>query len=625
MNAAKGAGYASVIGKGALQGGILGAGGAENYTDIPAEVARGAITGGVTGGVLKGAGDLAGYVKREAGPVLARVVGGVEPKNYNAYLANPERINAIGALGDSAVKDSIDSGVGQVQAYKGALTDRVGQIEDTLNRSYDLKRMELAGTVTPLDKAKEMAASLGAQKTYLHSLSEQADDALSRSGVSFKKKDLLRAIDKIGKKEGVAIGDEAHSALSKLQTTRDRIAEQLPDEIPATQIRDVLQQLRKDVSYDMGAGEFNDTLNGMRKDFSKNISNALKKQVPDYAKYMKRMSDLAENLGTMNRYFGDESKALGSLEVLRKGGAKSQIIEDALKNHATVNADQTLLQHLDDVRSNHALLGRMKAGEDLRPSLFPKEWNALQEAQANLDMTNHVYDGSQINVHPLNSNQISSTSLSTTVNPSSVLSNSANPVEREVPAMGGISRLSPERTQAIIKNMGGTNANIMDQRELENLSNITGKNYLQDIADKNVFDSFKKSDTNGARKSVLGAAIGGGIGGAIAGTPGAYIGSSLGAAAGGVLDKYGPAIVKGTIDSTIGLKKLAESSGGWKAFGPYATQLAEAASKGNAQLAITNQMLLKTDPLYRSIFKTDKHQQGDAKREAIARRAQGGI
>lgn len=574
LNIGKGAGAAEILGKGALMGSVAGAGGANNVTDVPAEMVRGGLTGAVLSGGLAAAGKGLGKVVEKAGPFAAKVFGGINPETLAKYSQNADRINSVGALPEEAVKDAVDSGVSRVIGDRNALATRADDLEGILNQAYAQKQTEIAGAVTPLAKAKEMTASLQSQKTYLGSLSEQADDALERSGAVFEKKHLIEAIDKIGADQGSAIvGDEAHAALDKLRMTRERIADGLPDQIPAAQMRSVLQQLRKDVSFDQGAGEFNDTLNGMRKEFTSQISNALKKQVPEYADYMSRMEALSKNLGTMNRYFGDESKALGSLESLRKGGARAQIIQDALQNHATVNADQSLLGHLDQVNQSHALLDRIKAGEDLRPHLFPKAWNALQEAQAESQMGASV----------------------------------ASPIER----------LGQNRTQAVIRNQGGKIPSIEDRRALEALSQSEGTNFPQMIDDKNVFDAFQKGNTTGARGVAMGTAMGSGLGYLVAGPTGAAAGASVGGLIGGTLDKYGPAIVKGTVDSAQALQKVLNDSQAVKQLGPYARPLLEAASKGNQTLAATNQALLSSDPIYRSMFKTDPHQQ---KRDAISRR-----
>ncbi len=444
----------------------------------------------------------------------ANIVGGAEEGNFGKYLANRERINQVGAMDQDAVREAVDAGVAGVNADHTELTGKAKELEDTVNAAYQRKQAELVGKTTPLAKAKEMTASLQAQKGYLGALSEQADDALARSGTQFNKQDLLTAIDKIGKGEGVAIGDEAHAALGKLQATRDRIAEQLPDEIPAVHMRSVLQQLRKDVNFDQGSGEFNDTLNGMRKEFSGQISSALKKQVPEYADYMSRMSDLADNLGTMNRYFGDESKALGSLEALRKGGARGQLIQDALQNHAQVNADQSLLSHLDQVNESHALLDRIKGGEDLRSHFFPDEMHQLAEHQANAQMSGELADS--------------------------------------------VNRLTPARTGSVIRNQGGKIPHNLDRDQLQALSHATGENYPQMIEDKNVFDSFSKASPGGARRAAVGSVVGGAIGHMV-GAP--IQGAAAGASIGGALDRYGPAVTKGAVDFNASLAEFLANRG----------------------------------------------------------------
>lgn len=577
------------VARGAAQGALLGgtakAGASKEFTDMPGDFLEGAKVGGLVGGALPVVAAGAKAVGRRVLPVAARVVGGIDEKVFGKYVAGRERINAVGALPEDAVKDAVDSGVAQVLADKTATADRVAKAEQVLEQGYLAKQAELAGAATPLAKAKEMVGALAAQKSYLGSLSEQADDALLRSGASFKKDDLLSAIDKIGQGHGAAIGDEAHAALSKLQTTRDRIAEQLPDDISAQQMRDVLKQLRRDVSFDQSAGEFNDTLTGMRKDFSKRISDALKKASPEYAHYMSRMSDLAESLSTMNRHFGNEDKALGALEVLRKGGVRAQIIEDAMSKHATVNGDQSMIEHLAQMRQNQSMLARIEGGEDLRQHLFPEAWKAVQEAQAEATMAADV----------------------------------ASPIER----------LTQNSTQAAIKNQGGKNVNVENRRAIEALGKATGTDYAQMISDKNVFDAFRKGNKQGSRLVNWGRALGtaagtvvGGSGhGVEGGFTGAAIGGSIGGTIGATLDEYGPAVIKKAIDATVTTKALLASTEGVKRLGPYAVVLKREAEKGNAALVAANAYFLATDPNYGKLLseRTDI----DQRREAIKRRSSG--
>lgn len=561
LNAGRGAGVAEAVSKGAAQGALTGAGTAREITDVPAEALKGGAIGGAAGGAFNLGGKAFGYVKGKAGPMIARSFGGVEESNLQKYLANPERINAAGGMPELHVQDSIDDAVARVAKDAEGTAKNAAAHAEHIDNLYSAKQKDLIGATTPLTKAKEMSAALNAEKKVLGKMSEEADKALDNSGVVFRKQHLLQAIDKIGKGAGDAVGDEAYSALSKLQATRDRIAEQLPENIPASRLRAVLQQVRKDINFDQASGEFNDALNGMRKEFTSQMSGALKTAVPEYAQAMEQMAPRAENLQRMSQFFGDESSALSSLEMLRKGGAKAQLVEDALAQHATITGDQSLAQQLANLRQSHAILERMKAGEDLRPELFPKEWSRLQEAQAEAEMAKAIHDP--------------------------------------------IGRISPNRTQSVIKNQGGQNANVVDARALEKLGQAEGKNFSQMIDDKNVFDSFKKGQTSGSRMAVIGGTAGGALGFKVAGPQGAAVGASLGSSAGGLLDKYGPALTKKIIDTSFVIRKMANENDGFQQMGKYAAPLIAAASKGNKTLAATHEYLYATQPDYRDKFEQD--------------------
>ncbi len=429
MAAKEGAGLlaraGTAVGNAALR---VGTGSAVSAADAAArgeDASEAAKNAALFGGGLEavsGAAKAAPWVAKKA----ANVFGGVREENLEKYLGNADRVNAAGARSSEEVKDIVDNAVGGHLAERDKLNEAADAAEHHLNTVYDQGKRDL-NKVTPLAQAQEFSAALGNTKAKLHEMSDAADDALVSSGVSFEKTHLLDAIDQIGKGGGDAIGDEATAALAKLQATRNRIETQLPDQIDAKRLRSVLKQIRKDIDFDQASGEFNDALTGMRKEFTGQISGALKDAVPEYAQYMDQMSGIADNLGHMNRYFGTDSRALGSLESLRKGGAQAQLIEEALGNHAEVNGDQSLLSSLSDMRAKQALLGRMKAGEDLRGLLHPNEMAAAQEARAAADAKQAVVDGFE--------------------------------------------RLGPNRTYGVAKNgMRDNNASFLDKKALDALS-----------------------------------------------------------------------------------------------------------------------------------------------------------
>ncbi len=560
---AKGAGFLKNVGSGVAAGALSGAGESEHTPwDSPDELqefGKDIGKGGALGGAF--AGGLHTVIDK-AGPIAAKVFGGVDRETIKNYLARHKEINELGAKPKIGVKDALDDAVGSVLSDRDALAGRAEKAAADLDDLYRQKKLDLQGSTTPLDKARQMVGEVQSQKGYLRSLSEQADDALERGGATFQKEHLLDALDQISAGQGDAIGDEAFAALSKMQATRNRVAEQLPDNIPAPQMRKVLKQLRRDIDFDQGAGEFNDTLNAMRKDFTSKISNVLKGENPgagpkapwqeEYSGYMGRMSDLSENLGSMNQYFGDESRALGSLEALRKGsiqgaGHRGQLIDDALRRHAEVSGDKTLIQHLDDLQRDQATLGRIKRGEDLTGELFPTQHRELLEEQANAKMAED---------------------LAQTVR-----------------------RMGRDRTQSVIENMGGIRPNIEDERALQSLSDTAGVDFRQMIRDRNIYDKFQKGQEKSGRLAIMGTALGGGLGQLVGGHTGMAVGASLGGTLGGALNPYGPGLVKKAIDAGVATKGAA----GRAATGLLGEQGAQAMSQAltpqRAGYGITNEIL----------------------------------
>ncbi len=216
----------------------------------------------------------------------------------------------------------------------------------------------------------------------------------------------------------------------------------------------------------------------------------------------------------------------------------------------------------------------MKSGEDLRGELFPDHSKALAEAVADAQMAQAV----------------------------------ADPIER----------LTQNRSQNVVANMGGIKPNTEDSRAITALGKTDGQDYHQKISDFNVYDKLQKGQEKSGRLAIMGSTLGGGVGYMLGGHMGAAAGASLGGTIGGTLNVYGPSIVKGTIDSAASLRQALASTDAVKQLGPYAARLAEAAAKGNKTLAAINQTLLATDPVYRSLFRSNDPMQ--QKRDAIQRR-----
>jgi hypothetical protein len=149
-------------------------------------------------------------------------------------------------------------------------------------------------------------------------------------------------------------------------------------------------------------------------------------------------------------------------------------------------------------------------------------------------------------------------------------------------------RLGPGSTENVIKSVGA-GRNFETQKSLDFLSELTGKDYMKQIKDSGVKQSFGKDRTHGSRMTALGGIVGASIGGAIGGPIASGIGASIGGATGATLDKFGGQIVKSILDGTL------------KA-GPYTKLLVDAAKRGNNAVAVTHILLMKKDPNYKKLI-----------------------
>lgn len=584
----------------------------------------------------------------------AKTLTGVDEDDIAHYLLNPDRVNA--APERELIKDGIDSAISDRRTAVESLREQVGLVRRELDDGYKATKFDLARTKPPEGLADDILGALEEQKAVLGSLSEQADDALERSGLTFRKDDLLSFLDdvggsigvesgvggnkakslaagsmiplddqyalvlntsttgkgkwsaktsdrwsvvdqadpekklgtfhvrvneapgygdyatvyqadmgknagkgigtkvygkfkdhygllasdadstsaaakavwsklggktmpedfakranelaksatgearlmvgKMGPSERVLISDEAVGAVNKLKAQRDRIAS-LGDEISASQLRQVLREVRKDIQWNRMAGEFNDTLNKARKTFTERVSTVLKDQVPEYGAYMGRMSAISQNLEQASKAFGTKERAVGALNAILS--PKGQVKHEALAKLSELTG-QNFVGQLDDLKRARGLLEQSRR-EDIRSQLLPELTGKLQRLEEQLVAAEAAYE-------PLR-------------------------------------RLTPERSQAIIRNQGFKNASIEDRRALEALSAATGQDFLAQIKDRNVLDGFSKDRTNGSRRTLLGTLIG-----SLAGSP------ILGGLTGAAVDTHGGEILKRILDTNRNVSGL---------------------------------------------------------------------
>jgi hypothetical protein len=286
---------------------------------------------------------------------------------------------------------------------------------------------------------------------------------------------------------------------------------------------------------------------------------ALKEASPVYKAHMQDLAGDTELITSMSKVFGKEKNAMLALNSMANpkspnGKIAMRMVEKYDEKNGTdfVKQLRTYLKSQDILRSPTGL-------EKFRQSLpevqalskeLPEELS-YKEAMAGRDAAEKMIEETKAWEEPLR-------------------------------------RLGPGSTENVIKSVGA-GRNFETQKSLDFLSELTGKDYMKQIKDSGVKQSFSKDRTHGSRMTALGGIVGASIGGAIGGPIASGIGASIGGATGATLDKFGGQIVKSILDGTL------------KA-GPYTKLLVDAAKRGNNAAAVTHILLMKKDPEYRKLI-----------------------
>lgn len=518
-------------------------------------------------GVLKGAqlaskgiGKTAEFVTPYVGKVFARV----QPEITREYMKNRLRIKNIGKTKSyEDLKDYIDEDVLAFRKNLEGSRDKRQKLAEMLRDKMREKRFDLQrGTEAP-KIADEIHASMEAQKKVLNDLSAQAEDILGQSNASYKRKDILALMDKIGKEAGdVLVGDQITDALKKFYTYRERIASGKKN-IDGSTLRKMFRQIRQDTNYLDQAGAYNEDLDRMRMAFSERASDILKQDVPDYAAIMEQAAPRAKSLAEMRKYFGTPEKTSATLQGIRKGASDvAQVKEGVLRQNAELFNTPDITEALNKYEADRNLLERIQRGQDVAPDVFPEDVQKLQEAINEQQMYERLY--------------------------------------------APIRRLNPDtdKTQAVVKRFGGPNSSIADRRAIEKLEQYAKEGLIplsparmrenrapisQMMRDKNVYESFNKDATAGSRNVQAFSSIPGGRAfGYLAdrfGGPGLRMGIDVGQA------------TKGSIDQVLYL--LQNDPKFAAKYGKMFNRVAKGEVRG---MVLYHHMLMNNDPQYRAYF-----------------------
>lgn len=529
---------------------------------------------------------------------------------YNKFNASKDSVgNAKDALAHSRydVKDKSNSLTNKKNDFNNQLNDqkfKAGQDVSSTDRAYSEAAQQHKEGLQSVN-ARELIApiqdALNLLKEHVKYGSSNSYDILSRHSGTVSlgplKQAFQKGMDNLHLNEATLTKTDTQ-AVQELDYIYQNIMK-LPNEVRMPMAKSILQSLDRDTTYLPGAGRFQPIADAVKQKARGALDELVKKKSPDYERQMlivKRQRDLLEKGSDA---FGTPEKAFSKLENIKSAKGKhfdfdllKQIGEETGHNfrgpiNQYINAHDALsrgsvmqkqLKTLPTYKAKEAASAEANRLSDpaIRRQVSQrikstKELRDLNEARTGLDKSQQGFKDAKQAHEPYNGF-------------------SQGSVQNTVRGAGGIRNFAPNK-------------------KLEAVSKATGHNYVEEAKNRAILDSFKKSDTNGSRKTNmakgLGKTIGAGLGyvaggglGELAGI-GGHLGAGIGAGIGFTMDKESGAVLKALLDGKIrasaGADELASR------FGKYAKPIAQAAQKNERQLIMTLRLLYQNDPQFKSI------------------------
>lgn len=596
MNPAKAETALGRVATAATGGAVAGAGSStarpstpDGLGDLATDVKNGALLGGAFQGgfeALPAAAELA----KKGGKKLLSALGGVSGKNIDAYLANPQAIRAAPELEE--IKDLVDARVSGIhnnvddtrhalqtaddqatQAFANTRERIQGELasrKDAHVRAWQAKLEEMTGKRVPIELARDVVQRLEGESATLGTMSGQADEALAASGKSYRKADLLGHADAVGAGAGeAAVGEGKVEALSRFKGLRDRIEGAYGDELSGEELRDMMRQVRDDTNHDVAAGTRSAPLDKLRKGFTGRVSDVLKEDVPEYGRIMGEMKPRSDVLGEMSQHFGDQAKALSSLETIAGGkGARATYLKDLVSRFEQATGQKGVMDKLAETVDARRVLGSPASKDAMRAAL--PEARQVSRAQAALEQFDPRRTRAATDVMVEHSPQKAA-------------------LDSALEARQSVEGWSPASTESRLKSvMSGRS--IENRKSIEALSARTGMPFGEMLQNRAVADAFDKGYMHGSRNVNLWSIVGSLFGGK-AMTGNEPLLKLFGAGFGGVIDQAGPKMTQKALDAFMGIRNS-----------KYLPVLEKAAKRGGHALAVTHALLSQQDPGYRALF-----------------------
>jgi|694.fasta_scaffold02291_23 hypothetical protein len=574
----------------AIARGAISAGGAEaakGAAQIPTgvmtpeemDIASAAKFGGLLGG---GAQALVSGIKAAPGGAkkVLSALGGVNEGAIEKYLKDPQAL--VRAKSPEAIKDIIDAQVDELtkaveagevsakqaqsalDAAKNALKEEVAKRTDEFNAAKFNARETLAKAQTKFNEAVKLSkqsteAAMTGGKAALRDDAVQAVTDLKEKVVQGSKKSyeiLLKSGRSVEAKPAIQAAEQAleelkvqgkapkagasAAAYAKIQSYIDDL-KQYKKPLSASDAKKKIQQLDQDWRAATDAGEFTDSeqraLRSIRKAFDEQL-----KSIPEYAAVMDEVATDTDLLGRANKLFGNVERAAPKiaridlpardldravlLELGTRVGRPFERQVQAIQVGAKMalpgaaEAALTMSPEAEALRKAEMQMARMKRPGALQQALgkvetASPEAMAVMKAQQRAAQTQQIVQAAQQKIKDVG------------------------------PFARPLSNISAIRTA-----VSGKNPEYV--KFLQNLTKLSGEDFVQMISDLKLAQEFQKEFRIGSRNVNLWGLGAGGAVYALTGDPtSSLVIAGLGGGFGGMVDRFGPAMTQKILDGYL--------------------------------------------------------------------------
>lgn len=299
----------------------------------------GAMVGGampIAGRTLKKSADLAPWAGKKAG----RILGGVSEETQEKYMKGRDRINKAEDL--EAVGVDVREGLERVK--KEVSEDSARALEVLDKQDVVVNRDDIAANLEELMQSLRVGDEAPVSQEQMVRYKKLLDEATDLTDLP---EDVIANIEQLisGAKGAEPVTEQGIKVYKRLQSILKRV-ENLPEELPGSTVKRIIQEIDPQLNFNQAAGEFNALDQKYLKQFRKFLSEGLKDASPEYKKAMEKLSKKTGTLEKASKAFGKENTTASKIKSIARGLRPGD--RKALEQLGEY-AGQDYMQAIDDV------------------------------------------------------------------------------------------------------------------------------------------------------------------------------------------------------------------------------------------------------------------------------------